>query len=68
MESKISKVKEYLEKNKSITSWDAFVLFQLTRLSSVIFELRHKYKMNIITEPMRSKRSNYAKYILVEEN
>lgn len=68
MGSKISKVKEYLEKNKTITSWDAFNLFQLTRLSSVIFELRHKHKMNILTEPMRSKRSNYAKYILVEED
>lgn len=65
--SKILKVKEYLEKNKTITSWDAIQMFRATRLSAIIYDLRHKYGMNIITESMKGQNSNYGKYILLED-
>lgn len=39
-------IREYLEEKKEITSWEAFEIFGITRLSAVIFRLR-KSGLNI---------------------
>ena len=62
--SQESKVLEHLKKYKSITSMDAFRLYEITRLSAVVFDLR-KHGHKIITIPEKSKSgSNYARYYL----
>jgi hypothetical protein len=48
--TKHSKVKSHLINKGSITSLDAIELYGATRLSAIIFNLRNKDKMNIISE------------------
>lgn len=45
--TKIQKVKEYLENGNSINDVKAVELCQSYRLSAIIYELRHRYNMNI---------------------
>ena len=47
MSTKISQVKKYLEDGNYIDDMKAAQLFNSYRLSGIIFELRHKYDMNI---------------------
>lgn len=67
--TKTSQVTKHLQKRKSITSWDAIMLYKATRLSAIIHSLRKK-GMNIVTKDIKSKDVNgnevtFAKYILV---
>lgn len=63
--SKKEMVADFLQKNKSITSWEAIKLFRATRLSSIIFNLR-KSGWKIVTNPIKSKQGSvYAKYVFV---
>ena len=69
--TKTDMVRNHLEENKSITSWDAIQLYRTTRLSAIIYNLRHK-GMNIITRDRAFKDSDgstsyYAEYVLEEE-
>ena len=49
--TQISDIKKYLETHKrGITSLDAIKMFGATRLSGIIWYLKNKEKMNIITE------------------
>ena len=41
---------EHLQKHGSITSYEAFELYGATRLSAVIYNLRHNRGLRIITE------------------
>lgn len=57
---------------KTITSWEAIKEYGATRLSAIIFVLRHKYNMNIVTEMVEftdrfGNKSNFAKYVLEQE-
>ena len=46
-----SEVKKYLlTHKKGLTSMEAFEMFGATRLSAIIYQLRYKHGMNIITE------------------
>lgn len=76
MEQKMTKTKAvllHLEEKGNITSWEAIKEYGATRLSGIIFNLRHTYKMNIINEWYEFKdrygnQCRYVKYILVKEN
>ena len=62
----------HLEEYGNITSWEAIKEYGATRLSAIIFNLRNKYNMNIITEKVEftdryGTPSDYAKYILIKE-
>lgn len=49
--SQTSEIKKYLETHKKgLTSLEAIEKFGATRLSSIIYNLRTKYQMNIKTE------------------
>ena len=51
---------------KGITSIDAFQLFYATRLSGIVYNLRHTYNLEIITEEEVTKKgTRYARYKLV---
>lgn len=70
--SKTQKVLEHLKLHKKITSWEAIQLYRATRLSSIIYNLRNRYNMNIRTIERAFKDENghssyYAEYILGEE-
>ena len=70
--TKTKAVMLHLEEHGSITSWEAIKEYGATRLSAIIFNLRHKYDMNIISEPFEftdryGNKSSYAKYILIKE-
>lgn len=59
----------HLRSNGSITSWEAIKEYGATRLSAIIYNLRHKYEMNITNEEIYfvdryGTKSSFTKYIL----
>lgn len=59
-------VKEYLENGNTITDKKAVELCQSYRLSSIIYDLRHTYGLNIQDRWLESENSRYKEYYLVE--
>lgn len=68
--SKHDQIKKHLLAGYAITGMQAFNLFNVYRLSSVINRLRIKDKMNINTEMVKDSngRDAYAKYKIIHEN
>lgn len=71
--NKTKAVLKHLEENGSITSWEAIKEYGATRLSAIIYNLRYKYDLNIITESVNfidryGTPSDYAKYILIKDD
>lgn len=74
--NKITKTKavlQHLEEFGNITSWEAIKEYGATRLSAIIFNLRHKYNMNIVNETIDfvdryGSHSSFAKYILIKDD
>jgi hypothetical protein len=62
-ETKTGNVKKHLQKKGSITSWDAIIKYQATRLSAIIFNLKNKHGM--IIESVRQEKDgvHFAKYV-----
>lgn len=51
-----SEIKKYLlSHKKGLTSMEAFEIFGATRLSAIIYQLRYKHGMNIVTEDKKVK-------------
>lgn len=64
-ETKVMKVLEYLKAGHTITSMDAFRMFNATRLSDVIFKLRRKgYDIATLKEKTADG-TVYARYELL---
>lgn len=61
--TQIEQVAEHLNTHGSITSWDAFGLYHITRLASCIFVLRSQ-GMPIEKEMHYESRSRWAEYKL----
>lgn len=54
----------YMKEHGGITSMDAYREFNITRLSAIIWILRHKKCYDIESIPMQSKRGKpFAKYV-----
>lgn len=54
MDAKLSQTKEvlrHLKEHGSITTYEAFTLYGATRLSAIIYELRHRYECDITSQP-----------------
>jgi len=64
-------VLNHLRENGSITSMEAIERFGATRLSSIIFNLRHRgYEIETVTKGTVDRYGhavNYAKYVLHQE-
>ena len=63
----------HLQQYGSITSWQAIKDYGATRLSAIIYNLRYKYDLNIITENVEftdryGNKASYGKYILKNES
>ena len=69
-QNKTQKVLEHLKKYGSITSWEAIELYSATRLSAIIYNLRHRgYSIDMIVLPFVDRfgtKSHFGKYILVK--
>lgn len=64
-DSQSMKVLRYLERGNKITSYEAFVKFNITRLSAVIWILRNDgYKIESRMVNNGDGRTNYAEYWL----
>ena len=64
-DSYVAKVKEILEKDGHITSWDAIKTMGNTRLSATIYTLRNKYEMPIKMVMKTSENGkHYGEYYL----
>jgi hypothetical protein len=71
--NKTKAVLNHLEQYGKISSMEAFKLFGATRLSAIIYNLRHEYGLNIVNETVKIKdRYNntclFDYYILVKED
>lgn len=71
--TKTKAVLQHLEEFGSITSWEAIKEYGATRLSAIIFNLRHRYDMNIVNEKINfidryGNHSSFAKYILIKDD
>lgn len=69
--NKTKAILKHLEEEGSITSWEAIQNYGATRLSAIIYRLRNKYGLNIITENVSftdryGNKADYGKYILVK--
>lgn len=70
--NKTKAIKLHLEKYGRITTWEAIKEYGATRLSSIIYNLRHNYNMNIISKDIYftdryGTESNYVMYVLKQE-
>ena len=67
METQIQKILNHLKIHKSITSWEAIQKYRVTRLSAVIYILRHEKNCDIktINEYNEETGTNYARYVLM---
>lgn len=61
-------VLEFMRKNGSITQLDAYEIGYITRLSGIIYDLKHKDGYNIVTQMEQNPRTKkmYARYFLKE--
>ena len=71
-QNKTKAILRHLQEYGSITSWEAIKEYGATRLSAIIYNLRHRYNLDIISESIEftdryGAKSSFAKYILVEK-
>jgi len=59
--NKTKAVLEHLQREESITSWEAINKYRATRLSAIIFNLRARYDIRTIM--MDGEDCRYAKYV-----
>ena len=67
--NKTNAIQLHLIEKGSITSWEAIKEYGATRLSAIIYVLRHNRGMNIRTETIEftdrfGNKAHYGKYIL----
>lgn len=66
METKTQIVKKYLEAGNYISDAKAVELCNSYRLSSIIYELRHRHDMNIQDRWRETETSRYKEYYLLQ--
>lgn len=72
MMNKTLAVKKYLEEHTGITSMQAIEMFGATRLSSIIYNLRNRYGMTIVSIDKEgfdryNNQCRFVEYRLVKE-
>lgn len=71
--NKTKAVKKHLEEYKTINSWEAIQQYGATRLSAIIYNLRHNYDMKIINDTVYftdkyGTKAHYDNYILINDD
>lgn len=64
--TKKDKVRQHLEWGKTLTQIEALKRYGSMRLSSIIFDLKHKEGMDIVTEMVTENNSTFARYKINE--
>lgn len=64
--SKIQKIKEYLEQGNYIDDAKAVQLCRSYRLSSIIYELRHRYQIDVRDRWIETETSRYKEYYILK--
>jgi hypothetical protein len=64
-ESQKDAVLQHLKKKKSLTSWEAITLYGITRLASIIFNLRSE-GYSIFTRKEGNDKARWANYVLMK--
>lgn len=69
--NKTKKIMMHLQQYGHINSWEAIQQYGATRLSSIIYNLRYKYNMNIINQKKQftdryGDKSYFVDYVLVD--
>lgn len=59
------RIKNLLESGGTITSWEAFGEFGITRLSAIIFNLRHKDGLDIVSKA-ETRKNRYGEKVTFE--
>lgn len=62
----------HLEEKGHINSWEAIKEYGATRLSAIIYNLRHHYNLDIVNETVEfvdrfGTKSHYDNYILIKD-
>ena len=70
--NKTKAVRKHLEEHGTINTMEAIQKYGATRLSAIIFNLRHKYDMKIINDRVDftdryGTKSHYDNYILIKD-
>tara|TARA_Y100001938_G_C7954042_1_gene360771 strand:+ start:423 stop:686 length:264 start_codon:yes stop_codon:yes gene_type:complete len=66
--SQKEQVRKHLEQYGSITSWEAITKYRITRLSGIIYILRHDEQMDIsATDKRNEDGKNWVEYRLVKD-
>lgn len=63
-QAKIDLIKAHFLAGKSLTVWQAVKLFNCMRLASVVYDLKRKHGMNIMTDIITDRGVNFASYRL----
>ena len=61
-ETNVRDVLDYLYKNKTITSFEAFTILHNTRLSASVFSLRHTYGVPVVMNMVSHSGKRFGMY------
>lgn len=63
--TKTEAILRHLQEKKTINTWEAIQEYGATRLSAIIYNLRHKYELNITNENVlfTDRYGNKAHYV-----
>ena len=58
--TQVDLVENFLKEKGSITTWQAFEIFGITRLSAKIYELRKKYNISSVNTTKKNRYGHYC--------
>lgn len=64
--TQLEKVKNHLKEHGTISSWDAIQQYRITRLSALIWILRHEHQMTINSDWESNTNACWVEYRLVK--
>ena len=62
METQKQLIEKYLLEKGKITSWEAFEIYGVTRLSHIIYVLRKKYDIISVSTTKKNRYGHYCTY------
>lgn len=60
--NQVDLVENHLLENGTITSWDAFEKYGITRLSAKIYQLRKKYNIESVTTTKKNRYGHWCNF------
>lgn len=60
--TQVDLVEKHLLEKGTITTWEAFTIYGITRLSAKIYELRNKYNITSVSTTKKNRYGHYCTY------